>query len=61
MKEKVLLGMFFCLLGPGFLLANSQADESVKINSYTLGEIEARSIGPAIMSGRITVIDAVNK
>ena len=32
-----------------------------KFNSYIFGSIEARQIGPAVMSGRITAIDAVNK
>lgn len=33
---------------------------TVKIDSYTFGALEARSIGPAVMSGRITSIDVVN-
>ncbi len=32
----------------------------VKITSSTFGALEARQIGPAVMSGRITAIDAVN-
>jgi len=32
----------------------------IKIDAATFGAIEARSIGPAIMSGRIMAIDAVN-
>src|SRR5438552_3392876 len=32
-----------------------------KINSATFGALTARQIGPAVMSGRITSIDAVNK
>jgi len=35
------------------------ADEPVTITSDTFGGIEARAIGPAVMSGRITAIDAV--
>jgi photosystem II stability/assembly factor-like uncharacterized protein len=33
----------------------------VKVDSNLLGDIEARSIGPATMSGRIMALDAVNK
>ena len=33
---------------------------AVKIDSYTFGAMEARSIGPATMSGRIMSIDAIN-
>jgi len=33
----------------------------VKFDNYILGNIEARQIGPAVMSGRITAIDAVAK
>ncbi|TND05124.1 MAG: hypothetical protein FD123_3744 [Bacteroidetes bacterium] len=32
-----------------------------KITSSTIGALEARQIGPAVMSGRITAIDAENK
>jgi photosystem II stability/assembly factor-like uncharacterized protein len=32
---------------------------SVKLDSSTLGAIEARSIGPAVMSGRISALDGV--
>ena len=50
---KLLLILFFsgCL---------SIAYSQVKLNSSTIGMCEARYIGPAVMSGRITAIDAVN-
>ena len=32
-----------------------------KVSSSTYGAIEARSIGPAVMGGRITAIEGVNK
>ncbi len=32
----------------------------VKIDKYTFGELRARNIGPAVMSGRISAIDAVH-
>ena len=41
--------------------ANLPAQQNIKITSSTFGSIEARQIGPAAMSGRITAIDAVNK
>lgn len=41
---------------PGFLYAN----DPVKISGSLLGMMEARSVGPAVMGGRITAIDAVN-
>ncbi len=50
------------LLLSGFMMivlafpANAQ-----RINSNTFGEIQARQIGPAAMSGRIAALDAVNK
>jgi photosystem II stability/assembly factor-like uncharacterized protein len=42
----------------GCLVATLSAQ--VKITSSTFGALEARQIGPAVMSGRITAIDAVN-
>jgi len=36
-----------------------RADETVKIDSATLGGLRARSIGPAVMGGRIAAIDGV--
>jgi hypothetical protein len=35
--------------------------QSAKVTSGTLGMMEARHIGPAVMGGRITAIDAVTK
>ena len=46
------------LLLIGLLAATARA-EDVKIDSDTIGGLEARSIGPAAMSGRIAAIDAV--
>lgn len=37
----------------------SIAEEPVKAGSHIFGELRARSIGPATMSGRISVVDAV--
>ncbi len=35
-------------------------EAQVKLSSATFGQIEARSIGPAVMGGRITAIEGVN-
>lgn len=50
---KQLLSTFLLFLVFG---ANAQT----KLNSSTFGAIEARSIGPAVMGGRITAIEGVN-
>jgi photosystem II stability/assembly factor-like uncharacterized protein len=51
-KITVLIAAFFVLT-----TASLQAQS---INSNTFGEIQARQIGPAAMSGRIAALDAVN-
>ncbi|HKH47556.1 MAG TPA: glycosyl hydrolase [Thermoanaerobaculia bacterium] len=56
--------MFFGLLTAGLALAMSApitapAAAQVEIDSYTFGGLEARPIGPAVMSGRISAIDGV--
>ena len=38
-----------------------QVNAQVKFSASTIGVLEARQIGPAAMSGRITAIDALNK
>ena len=38
-----------------------QAQDRVKVDENTFGDIQARQIGPAIMSGRISALDAVDK
>ena len=47
---------------PAFLLLFTipllAADEEIKLDSSTLGGLRARSIGPAVMGGRIAAIDA---
>lgn len=60
MGVKLFSNILLFLLIAGILWGGTQADDQVKVDSYTFGEIEARSIGPAVMSGRITSIDAVN-
>jgi photosystem II stability/assembly factor-like uncharacterized protein len=46
----------FCLS----LLFPAALPAQVKLSSSAFGALEARQIGPAVMSGRITAIDAVN-
>jgi photosystem II stability/assembly factor-like uncharacterized protein len=41
------------------LAASAPAAAQVEIDSYTFGGLEARALGPAVMSGRISAIDAV--
>ena len=47
------------LLAAAGLGASLAPAEDVKIDADTFGGLEARTIGPAAMSGRITAIDAV--
>jgi photosystem II stability/assembly factor-like uncharacterized protein len=55
-KHFILSTVFlFSLISPGF------SQRPVEINSNTFGEIKARHIGPATMSGRISAIDAVQE
>ena len=42
-----------------FALASPATAQEVKIDADTFGGLEARSIGPAAMSGRITALDAL--
>jgi photosystem II stability/assembly factor-like uncharacterized protein len=55
MKTKLIL--IFAALGMAFSATQAQT----KLNSSTIGMIEARCIGSAAMSGRITAVDANNK
>ncbi len=57
MKLKILLLIFTI----GIISITDNTNAQVKINSATFGALTARQIGPAVMSGRITSIDAVNK
>ena len=42
-----------------FLISSGFSQKPVVVNSNTFGEIKARHIGPATMSGRISALDAV--
>ena len=54
--KKLLFPFLFVLSG---FVASGQSN--VKITSSLFGMLEARQIGPAVMGGRLTCIDAVNK
>ncbi|HEX8169872.1 MAG TPA: glycosyl hydrolase [Thermoanaerobaculia bacterium] len=43
-----------------FLAVPLFADDAVKLDSSTLGGLRARSIGPAVMGGRVAAIDATS-
>lgn len=44
----------------GIICASFFSSAQTKMSSGTVGSMEARQIGPAVMGGRITAIDAVN-
>ena len=54
-RARVAFRSFFC-----FILLLPLTIHAAKIDSGTFGAMEARSIGPATMSGRIAAMDAVN-
>jgi photosystem II stability/assembly factor-like uncharacterized protein len=56
MKKIILTFSLIILFANTFIFA-----QNTKISSGTLGMMEARNIGPAVMGGRITAIDAVAK
>ncbi len=49
----------YWLLAAAFAPAAASAKE-VKVDSYTFGGLQARAIGPAVMSGRIAALDATS-
>lgn len=55
MKMKQLFAFVFLIAG-----LHTSAYAQTKLSSSTFGAIEARSIGPAVMGGRITAIEGVN-
>ncbi|HEX9943653.1 MAG TPA: glycosyl hydrolase [Thermoanaerobaculia bacterium] len=59
------LKSILCLAAAGLMVGTGAARAAhaaeVEIDSNTFGGLEARSIGPAIMSGRIAAIDAVGE
>ena len=58
MDRKIIYSLlFFFYISPGLTFAQS----NVNIDGNTFGDISARQLGPATMSGRISAIDAVDK
>jgi photosystem II stability/assembly factor-like uncharacterized protein len=48
---------FLCVIA---LNSAAFSQKTVKLNSATFGQLDARAIGPAVMGGRITAIEGVN-
>src|ERR1035437_6548106 len=55
------LKLFAIIVALGIGNSSMYAQEKTKVNSGMFGMMEARAIGPAVMGGRITAIDAVIK
>src|SRR5947207_255333 len=55
MQKKILLIAFIAASSCSF------AQTKTKVTTATLGMMEARQIGPAVMGGRISAIEGVNK
>jgi len=57
MRTSKFVSLIFCLLILSWF--NGQAQTKARIKSSTFGHLHARHLGPALMSGRITSIDAL--
>jgi len=53
---KVIIASLFCITA-----TLTKAQDRIKVDENTFGDIQARQIGPATMSGRITALDALDK
>lgn len=53
--------IFLLFLLLGLLTPTLHAQKNTKLSSASFGQMEARAIGPAVMSGRITAIEGENK
>ncbi len=53
---KIIIAFLFCITA-----TLTQAQDRIKVDENTFGDIQARQIGPATMSGRITALDALDK
>ena len=51
---------FLCVLGSS-VLHSAQDMPAVALDSAFIGDLRARAIGPAVMSGRIATLDVVNE
>ncbi|MFQ5630778.1 MAG: WD40/YVTN/BNR-like repeat-containing protein, partial [bacterium] len=60
MSRKSYLAMACIFFFAGVSSNTSAQNNAITIDSHTFGEIKARAIGPAVMSGRISSIDAVH-
>ena len=60
MTKRIFQIALVCFFITSLLLAGNVTSEKIKIDSHTFGAIEARSIGPAVMGGRISALDVVN-
>ncbi len=59
--QRIIIGIFVSVfLSSPFGWANETTDSSMEIGSYLFGGLRARSIGPAVMGGRIAALDVVN-
>ncbi len=55
-------GILACILALIILTAgNARAQDKIRVDENTFGDIMARQLGPATMSGRISAMDAVNR
>ena len=54
----ILIALFMVSISAG---ADTKSEKSIKIDKYIFGSIKARPIGPAVMSGRISCLDAVHE
>jgi photosystem II stability/assembly factor-like uncharacterized protein len=54
----ILIALFLVSISAG---AETKAEKTIKIDKYIFGAIKARAIGPAVMSGRISCLDAVHE
>ena len=50
---------FYLFVGITLSLSAFSQKKEVKLSKYTFGEYKAREIGPAVMSGRVSAIDAL--
>ena len=53
---KAIIASLLCIVSE-----RMQAQDRIKVDENTFGDMQARQIGPAIMSGRIAALDAVDR
>jgi len=57
MRFRIYVPVFLCLLS--IFWYSGHAQTKIKVKSSTFGQLQARHLGPALMSGRITSLDAL--